>query len=125
MTAETHADAETIPGTVFTPRQVRMLKRAVIVMGVVLVGGFAFVLSAIVYQASQLGKSDAPAPAPAKVGAPAAEIDVPVRAGTTVGGVTLDGDRMAVRLEGPEGAEVAVIDLVSGRVVTRVRLKTR
>ena len=41
-----------LTGTVFTARQVRILKIAVIVMGVLLVGGFAFVLAAIVYQAS-------------------------------------------------------------------------
>ena len=45
--------SSTVPGTVFTPRQVRILKIAVIVMGVLLVGGFAFVLAAIVYQASR------------------------------------------------------------------------
>ena len=42
----------TVPGTVFTPRQVRVLKMAVIVMGVLLVGGFAFVLAAIVSTSS-------------------------------------------------------------------------
>ena len=42
-----------VPGTVFTPRQVRILKIAVIAMGLLLVGGFAFVLAAIVYQASR------------------------------------------------------------------------
>ena len=52
-------DNTPLPGTVFTPRQVRMLKIAVIVMGLLLVGGFAFVLAAIVYQASRGGQSRA------------------------------------------------------------------
>ena len=34
-------DNTPLPGTVFTPRQVRALKMAVIVMGIMLVGGFA------------------------------------------------------------------------------------
>ncbi len=125
MTAETRADAEPIPGTVFNARQVRILKRAVIAMGILLVGGFVLVLSAIVYQASRLGESGAPEAARAAAGLPAAEIAVPVGAGTTVSGVTLDGDRMAVQLDGPDGAEIAVIDLASGRMVSRVRLKSR
>jgi len=53
MAAASEPDNTPIPGTVFTPRQVRVLKVAVIVMGLLLVGGFAFVLAAIVYQASR------------------------------------------------------------------------
>ena len=54
-------DNTPLAGTVFTPRQVRALKIAVIVMGILLVGGFAFVLAAIVYQASKGGQEGAPA----------------------------------------------------------------
>lgn len=130
-TAETGAGDEPVAGTVFNARQVRLLKIAVIVMGVLLVGGFAFVLSAIVYQASQLGKSDPVAeggsagPARPAGGALAPEIALPVGAGTTVSGVTLDGRRMAVQLDGPNGSEIAVIDLGSGRIVSRVKLKAK
>ena len=56
MTAASEPDNTPLPGTVFTPRQVRVLKIAVIVMGLLMVGGFAFVLAAIVYQASQVGQ---------------------------------------------------------------------
>ncbi len=44
--------SDVVPGTVFTERQVRILKRVVIAMGVMLVGGFILVISVIVYQAS-------------------------------------------------------------------------
>ena len=48
MSVASEPESSTVPGTVFTPRQVRMLKIAVIVMGVLLVGGFAFVLAAMI-----------------------------------------------------------------------------
>ena len=57
MAVVSEPDNTPLPGTVFTPRQVRVLKIAVIVMGILLVGGFAFVLAAIVYQASKGGQS--------------------------------------------------------------------
>jgi hypothetical protein len=41
MAAASEPDNTPLPGTVFTPRQVRVLKIAVIVMGLLLVGGFA------------------------------------------------------------------------------------
>ena len=56
MAIASEPDNTPLPGTVFTPRQVRVLKLAVIVMGILLVGGFAFVLAAIVYQASKGGQ---------------------------------------------------------------------
>ena len=57
MAVASEPDNTPLPGTVFTPRQVRVLKIAVIVMGLLLVGGFAFVLAAIAYQASGGGQS--------------------------------------------------------------------
>ena len=111
-----------LPGSVFTPRQVRLLKIAVIVMGVLLVGGFAFVLAAIVYQASHLGQ--------ARMGSAASldpaqgpGIDLPVGRDASVAALSLDGDRLALHLTSSSGAEIVVIDLASGKVVARVRLK--
>src|SRR3970282_794122 len=110
-------DNTPLPGTVFTPRQVRVLKIAVILMGLLLVGGFAFVLAAIVYQASQGGQSSIPSGEEAV----AAELAIPKDA--TVTSLSLDGDRLAVHLNSAAGPEFAVIDLKSGKVVTRIRLK--
>jgi hypothetical protein len=111
---------------VFTPRQVRALKIAVIVMGVLLVAGFAFVLAAIVYQASRLGEK--PEPAAAAVTAPmalpeglASELPIPVGAEVTT--LALDGDRLAVHLKSQAGAEIAVIDLATGKVLSRIKLR--
>ena len=103
--------SSTVPGTVFTPRQVRMLKIAVIVMGVLLVGGFAFVLAAIVYQASRPAQDGRVAGAQAVPGQGGVSIDLPVPAGAAVSAMSLDGNRLAVHLNGPAGPEIAVIDL--------------
>ena len=111
-----------LPGTVFTPRQVRILKIAVIVMGVLLVGGFAFVLAAIVYQASHPAQDASVSAAPSVPGQ-ALSIDLPVPAGAAVTAMSLDGTRLAVHLNGATGPEIDVIDLASGKVVAHVRLK--
>jgi hypothetical protein len=111
-------DNTPLPGTVFTPRQVRLLKIAVIVMGILLVGGFAFVLAAIFYQASQRGQDGTAAGA--GVSGVEAELSIPKDA--TVTSLSLDGDRLALHLNSAAGPEIAVIDLRSGKVVARIRL---
>jgi len=40
-----------------------------------------------------------------------------------VGGLSLDGNRLAVQLNGSAGPEIAIIDLASGKIVAQVRLK--
>jgi hypothetical protein len=122
MSAAGETNSSPMPGTVFTPRQVRILKVAVIAMGILLVGGFAFVLAAIVYQALR----------PAQVAGRSAtdsltqsglNIDLPVPRDASVGALSLDGNRLAVQLNGSAGAGIAIIDLASGKIVARVRLK--
>lgn len=113
-------DNTPLPGTVFTPRQVRVLKIAVIVMGVLLVGGFAFVMAAIVYQASKLGeKPDEKAQAAVPV-APNAPLALP--AGATISAMALDGDRLALYLQTRSGPEIAVIDVTTGKVLSRIEI---
>jgi len=123
MAVTSEPDNRPLPGTMFTPRQVQVLKIAVIVLGILLVGGFAFVLAAIVYQASHPAQ-DAVAQHPAMAaGEGARAIDLPMAPGANVAGLSLDGNRLAVQLDGPSGAEIAVIDLASGKIVARVKLK--
>ena len=124
MAVASGPDNTPLPGTVFTPRQVRVLKIAVIVMGVLLVAGFAFVLAAIVYQASRLGEKATPAVAtvsPPMAEALASELAIPIGAEVTT--LALDGDRLAVHLRSQASAEIAVIDVRSGKVLARVKLK--
>jgi hypothetical protein len=115
-------DNTPLPGTVFTPRQVRVLKVAVIVMGLLLVGGFAFVLAAIVYQASQGGQGGAVG-AGAGTSLNGVESELPIPKDATVISLALDGDRLALHLNSAAGPEVVVVDLKTGKVVARIRLK--
>lgn len=115
MVATSQDQTEKIPGTVFSPRQVKLLKFAVIAMGIALVGGFALVMGTIVYQASSLGKST---PAPVVEDASFA-----VKSGEAISHIALDGDRLAVHVTGPLGQEIRVIDLTTGAVIARVGVK--
>ena len=123
MSVVSEPETSPVPGTVFTPRQVRILKIAVIVMGILLVGGFAFVLAAIVYQASHPAQDVSLTGAQVVPGQAALSIDLPVAAGAAVTAMSLDGNRLAVHLNGASGPEIAVIDLATGKVIARVRLK--
>ena len=120
MPAASEPDNTPLSGTVFTPRQVRVLKIAVIVMGLLLVGGFAFVTAAIVYQATQGGQGGKGTEV-GGLGAASSELHIPRDA--TVSSLALDGDRLALHLNSPSGSEIDVIDLRSGEVVARISLK--
>jgi hypothetical protein len=109
-------DNTPLPGTVFTPRQVRALKIAVIVMGILLVGGFAFVLAAIVYQASKGGQDTVPAAVLSGIE------ELPIPKDATITSMSLDGERLALHLKFAAGQEIVVVDLGTGRVISRIRL---
>ena len=122
---ETENQSDIVPGTVFTARQVRILKIAVIAMGVLLVAGFVLVIAVIVYQASSLGESGAPEQSAAKPAYPAPlRPGLIVPEGMSISNMALDGNRLAVHLSGPKGSEIAVIDLGTGTVVRRIPLKS-
>jgi hypothetical protein len=122
MAAVGEPDNTPLPGTVFTPRQVRALKVAVTVMGLLLVGGFAFVLAAIVYQASRGGQGGAVG-AGAGASLNSVESELPIPKDATVTSLALDGDRLALHLNSAAGPEVVVVDIKTGKVVARIRLK--
>ncbi len=121
MAAASGPDNTPLPGTVFTPRQVRLLKIAVIAMGLVLVGGFALVLGTIVYQASRGGQKPPQAEAIGE-GSPAlSELAIPKDASLTA--LALDGSRLALHLKSAAGSEVVVVDVATGKVLARIKLK--
>jgi hypothetical protein len=120
MAAANEPDNTPMPGTVFTPRQVRVLKIVVIVMGILLVGGFAFVMAAIVYQASKLGEKAPGAPETAPIAIPQGQFVIPP--GATVSSMSLDGDRLALHLQTSTGPEIAVIDVTTGKVLSRIKI---
>jgi hypothetical protein len=122
MAVTSEPDNTPLPGTVFTPRQVRALKIAVIVMGILLVGGFAFVMAAIVYQASKLGDTKVQASAAGQAAAPASGSALTLPPGATIASMALDGDRLALHLQTSTGPEIAVIDVTTGTVLSRIKI---
>lgn len=46
-------------------------------------------------------------------------------AGASPGAIALDGDRLAVRLDGPNGVEVVIYDIAKGAIVTRIPFAPR
>ena len=96
---------------------VGLLKGAVYTMGVMLVLGAIVLIGAIAWKAWRL-------PAGSARGAMGFEaLDVAVPAGAAVRSVEIDGDRMAVTVEGAQ-SEIIILDLSRGKVVGRVRFKS-
>ena len=107
--------ASAIP-PMYTPSQMRLLKIAVIVMGVILLLGFVAVIGRIVWLVNSAPRPAAGAaallPAP-PLGQPA---PIALPKGATVRHIALSGSRLAVHYEGPEGAAVRILDLSAGGV---------
>lgn len=104
--------------------QIRALRIAVIVMSLLLVVGFITVIARIIYLAS---RNNAPATA-AVQGAPAApanfkpEVNVALPPGATTGSTHLDGARLTLGYTAPSGNGVVIIDMETGKVLSRVRI---
>lgn len=137
-----------LEGSVFNARQVRILKIVVIVMGVLLLLGFAVVMVAIVYQASKLGKGDAALTRHSSVAASNSQhtavggvvalaadarklyagkngislVEGFIPAGARYRATTVEGDRLFVTLEDKGGLIVLQVDLAKSKVVGAVRL---
>lgn len=98
----------------FSPAQLRILKIAVVVMGVILVLGFAAVIGRIAYLVTRTAKPAAPT-------AIAKNLRLPLPEGATVRSLALSGDRLAVHFDAHAGAGVAILDLLTGEPVTHVQ----
>ncbi|GFO81399.1 MAG: hypothetical protein A49_10260 [Methyloceanibacter sp.] len=124
MTTAVDPDNTPIEGTVFTPRQVRLLKVAVVAMGLMILVGLGAVIVGMIYQASKVGKKPVSA-APAAVESGIAEAGaLTVPEGSKVTTMALDGNRLAVHLTTPDGGEIAIVDLTTGAVLSRLELRT-
>lgn len=119
--ASTQAAArDAAPGPMFTDAQLRRLKAAVIVMGVVLILGFGVVIFRIIHLLGRAGPPASPPTAAAIAPRPDVALDLPEGAVTRQ--VTLSaGDRLLVHYDAPGGGGIAVVDLATGKV-QRIRL---
>ena len=92
---------------------------AVVTMGIMIVLGVIGLIGRIIYMANT-GPRSGPAVASGQRLAPASSLAVP--AGHAVRQVSLSGDRLAIHYEGPGGGGIAVVDLATGQVISRVQL---
>ena len=106
----------------------RALKVAVVVMGVLIIGGTGLLgvliarrMSGAAHVSASLPAASAPSSAAAGAPVPDALLDEP--SGTRVASASLAGDRMALALQGGGPDRVVVLDLRSGRIVARVGLR--
>ncbi|MEL6299458.1 MAG: DUF6476 family protein [Pseudomonadota bacterium] len=97
----------------FTPRQLFWLKFTVIGMAVLMIIGMAIVVARVIEISSRMGSSG---------DAAAAEMAIELPAGT-VSAIGLDGNRMAVLVDSPDGRRIAVFDLTTGAAVRRFRVQ--
>lgn len=94
----------------------RNLKLAVIAMGVLIVLGVLTVIGRIIYLASRGGAQSASTSALAT----APRLSLP--AGATIRSLSMAGDRLAVHFDAASGSGIAILDLASGKVLSRVEL---
>src|SRR5690606_4316231 len=97
-------------------RHLRMLRFAVIAMGVVLVLGFVAVIARIVYLVNR-GRDTAAAPAISRSLKDSARLALP--AGAVVRNLSLSGARLAVHYDSPTGSGIVILDLASGTPASR------
>lgn len=109
------------------PVVLRYLKIAVVVMAVILILGFIAIVARIFYLSSRL---PAQPPQSAATGSSVAgaratlpdrmRLELPRDA--AIRSMSLSGDRLAVHFEGPAGPGIAILDLETGRTLSRVEI---
>jgi hypothetical protein len=98
----------------WSERNVRLLKRAVYIMGILIVVGTIVLVVAIVMKAGRSDDKRVPG---------FGDIDVGVPAGASIVASRLDGDRLSIDIVSPQGPEVVIVDVKKGVVLGRVRLR--
>lgn len=98
-------------GDMALTRGQRLLKSAVLIMGVILILGFLGVFLAIAWR---MGHKKPPAPVPS----PSGSLELAVSA-ADIREVSLDGTHLLVRTP----AEILIVDTQTGTILTRLHLK--
>jgi hypothetical protein len=108
-------DPETGAGIppMYTPSQLRLLKIAVIGMGVILLVGFTAVIGRIIYLVNSAPSQQATAAATGALPL-AVPTGLALPKGAIVKHLALSGNRLAVHYEGPAGSGIRIVDLVPG-----------
>lgn len=110
------------PPTPLNDGHVRLLKIAIVAMGLMIVAGIAAVIGRIMYLGSG-GQKQAAVSQSVSQGVRAGgggRLSLPPQA--SIKHLSLSGDRLAVHYEGPAGAGIAIVDAASGAVMSRIEL---
>ncbi len=99
---------------------VRALKFAVVAMGIMIAVGFLVVIGRIVYLSNQRSTQGSSTTSTSARLSAQAQLALP--AGASIRQISLAGDRMAVHYDSPAGSAIAVLDLTSGTVLSRVQV---
>lgn len=120
-------DESPIPGSVFNQRQVRTLKIVVVVLGILLVLGFALLVAGLYHEATRKGGQPARSAGERSMPAaqPGGDVPLDVPAGARVERVAVNGGRVVLHIRSPEGEQIVVVDTTRGNTVTRLRLVPR
>ncbi len=105
-------DQDEIPAP--NPRNVKLLKTVVTVLGILLVLGTILLISAIVYRASKL-KSAPPVQG--------FQLESKLPAGSTVKSTDLDGDRLVVRVQVGNKVQIILFNIKKGIELGRINLQ--
>lgn len=115
--ADEQSGADPVPDS-FTPAQIRLLRFAVIGMGVIIVFALIAIMARIFYLATGRTSSSHST----SIAAIAAESRIALPAGASVRSIAIAGDRLAVHYEGPAGTGIAVLNLATGEAATRINI---
>lgn len=96
------------------PRNVKLLKTIVTVMGIMLVVGTIVLITAIVYRASKL-KSAPPVQG--------FKLESKLPQGSSVKSSQLNGDRLAIRVQTATGEQIILFNVKKGIEIGRIELK--
>jgi len=96
------------------PRNVKLLKIVIVVLGVLLILGTTLLISAIVYRASKL-KSAPPVQG--------FKLESKLPEGSKIKSTTLNGDRMSVRVQTADGEQIILFNIKKGTEMGRIDLK--
>ncbi len=112
----------------WTEPQLRFMKRAIAVMSTILIAGFMLLIWRIMNLTSTTGPSPASTNA-ALIGSPAgpltlkSQIELLLPGAARVDRLSLSGRLLAVQYVATTGSGIAIIDLVAGKVVSRIKIK--
>ncbi|MGI9386017.1 MAG: hypothetical protein ACR2OX_01170 [Methyloligellaceae bacterium] len=125
MTADINGKSGTLPDREPPTLQFLVLKWAVILMGVLLIAGFAIIIVTIVNRATGIGKNERQPAAITGFEDSGTAVEVPVARGADVTTLDLDGNRLAIMFKTPSGSEITIVHIKTGKILRQFKLKEK